>query len=79
MRYSAAISDAVKGEGRRQVKVDLLAPLPPALHKCPRCKCYDEINLRNSYEWLKPFKGYVQTPLCGTCIMELRRSQSRRK
>lgn len=66
MKYSSAISAAVKGElGPRKAK---LVPL----HQCERCKCYDEINTKQRYEWLKPFNGYVQTPLCWVCISELR-------
>lgn len=75
MRYSAAISAAVKGEDKKKVP-NLLGPIAQ-LFKCPRCKCYDEINLKQKFEWLKPFHGYVHTELCQVCIMELRRSNKK--
>lgn len=72
MKYSSAISARVLGTVERKPAVSA------TLYKCPRCKSYDEINLKNSYEWLAPFEGYVQTPLCWVCISELRRELRRK-
>lgn len=71
MKYSSAVLIGKEPIAKSPVK---LKPL----HQCERCKCYDDMNLKAQYEWLKPFNGYVQTPLCHVCIGELKFSMRRK-